>query len=434
MIPAPRFTRLDGHKYRNPEIELLKMASFYGANGAGKSNLIRALELLQTIVLSGDIPSSLALQRMKHFHSVEEPTLLGVEFIINKKAYVYAIEIGKSSILKEELYFSGLGKRDDELIFERTSEEGGKSTLLLSDKVMKSDEGMVLKQILERNLIKHNKSALKILVTLNNELFSETEDAYQWFKHKMKIISPTTKNGALAHLLDIDKGFHQYAEENVSSFGVGIKRLRPIKKPIAQFFGDDNRTQTDTLIDMVEESPQSIVTLLDNEGEEAVVVKENEQIIVKQLKTEHIAKDGRSVLFNLSEESDGSIRLLDYLPMFRDLLSSDVTYFVDEIERSIHPLLIKELLSKFSSDNTTAGQLIFTTHESNLLDQEIFRQDEIWFIEKDHSGSSDLYSLCDFKEHNTKDIRRGYLSGRYGSIPFLANLKDLNWDRYDFKK
>ena len=157
-------------------------------------------------------------------------------------------------------------------------------------------------------------------------------------------------------------------------------------------------------------------------------------MVVKQLKTEHENKEGETIQFDLSEESDGSRRLIDYLPFLILTLAGDNTFIIDEIERSIHPLLIKEIVEKFSTDNTTKGQIIFTTHESNLLDQQIFRQDEIWFVEKDSSGSSDLYSLCEFKEHNTKDIRKGYLNGRYGSIPFLANLKDLNWGNDDFRK
>jgi len=87
-------------------------------------------------------------------------------------------------------------------------------------------------------------------------------------------------------------------------------------------------------------------------------------------------------------------------------------------------------LKEVFTHEETKGQLIFTTHESNLLDQKIFRQDEIWFAEKDKNGSTDLYSLSEFKEHKTIDIRKGYLNGRYGSIPFLANLKDLNWHEY----
>jgi AAA15 family ATPase/GTPase len=77
----------------------------------------------------------------------------------------------------------------------------------------------------------------------------------------------------------------------------------------------------------------------------------------------------------------------------------------------------------------TKGQLIFSTHESNLLDQDIFRPDEIWFTEKNKQGATELYALSEFKEHHTIDIRKGYLNGRYGGIPFLGNLKDLNWEK-----
>ena len=78
----------------------------------------------------------------------------------------------------------------------------------------------------------------------------------------------------------------------------------------------------------------------------------------------------------------------------------------------------------------TQGQLIFSTHESNLLDQDIFRPDEIWFAEKNKEGATEVYALSEFKEHHTIDIRKGYLNGRYGGIPFLGNLKDLNWEKY----
>jgi AAA15 family ATPase/GTPase len=121
---------------------------------------------------------------------------------------------------------------------------------------------------------------------------------------------------------------------------------------------------------------------------------------------------------------------MEYLPALFYAVSRRKTYFIDEIERSIHPLLIKELIKKFSLDKDTMGQLIFSTHESNLLDQDIFRPDEIWFAEKNKEGATELYALSEFKEHHTIDIRKGYLNGRYGGIPFLGNLKDLNWEKY----
>ena len=96
----------------------------------------------------------------------------------------------------------------------------------------------------------------------------------------------------------------------------------------------------------------------------------------------------------------------------------------------VHVNLLKELIAKFSRDNNTKGQLIFTTHESNLLDQDILRQDEIWFAEKNATGETGFYPLSDYDIRSDLDIRKGYLNGRFGAIPFLANLHDLNWDKY----
>ena len=164
---------------------------------------------------------------------------------------------------------------------------------------------------------------------------------------------------------------------------------------------------------------------------ELILVKEGETVFVKKLQINHVGKNNVSAIFDMDEESDGTIRLLDFVPAFRSVVSQNKVYVIDEIERSLHPMLIKELVKKFADDTQTKGQLIFTTHESNLLDQNIFRTDEIWFAEKDKDGCTDLYSLSNFKEHKTIDIQKGYLNGRYGAIPFLANLQDLNWHKYD---
>jgi hypothetical protein len=89
--------------------------------------------------------------------------------------------------------------------------------------------------------------------------------------------------------------------------------------------------------------------------------------------------------------------------------------------------MIKDIIRKISESENAKGQLIFTTHESCLLDQSIFRPDEIWFAQKDVEQATQLYPLSDFNIHKTANIENGYLDGRYGGIPFLSNLKDLNW-------
>lgn len=430
MFPAPRFSRLNGHRYTIAGIELLKLASIYGANGAGKSNLIRSLAFLRTVVTTGQLPTPLSLSKMKHFHSLESPTMLAIEFIIDGTAYLYALEIGETVVEKEELYLSGLGKRPDELVYERSTSKSGAIALQFFDAFAHSDEGRVLKSILEKNLVKPNRTALKVLADLENPALRHAQQAYRWFEEKFIVITPTMRPFGLPHLLDSNKEFHHYAEDIMRSFDVGIKKLLTKKKTIEEFFGDDNTQEMERFIKEMGDEPGAMMGLVNDNGEEVVVVQEDGKFFVKQLQTVHEAKDGQLITFSVTEESDGSRRLMEYLPLFKDLVSADVTYFIDELERSIHPLLIKEIIKKFSEDDATKGQLIFSTHESNLLDQEIFRQDEIWFAEKEHVGSTDLYSLCEFKEHNTKDIQKGYLTGRYGSIPFLANLKDVHWDSY----
>ena len=196
---------------------------------------------------------------------------------------------------------------------------------------------------------------------------------------------------------------------------------------LEEFFGEDENSEE--IIKQLKNKPRSFLGFVNKHGEEIMAVNDNNELLIKRLILYHQGKEGL-VDFHLSNESDGTNRLLDYIPAFQEVISKNKVFVIDEVERSIHPLLIKELLSKLSSDKNTLGQLILTTHESNLLDQNIFRQDEIWFVEKDPFGSSDMYPLSEFREHHTKDIRKGHLNGRYGAIPFLGNLKDLNWTDY----
>jgi len=162
-----------------------------------------------------------------------------------------------------------------------------------------------------------------------------------------------------------------------------------------------------------------------------IVTKEKGKNIVKKVVAEHINNSGKKVSFDLDEESDGTQRLLDFIPAFDGVLQGEVAFIIDEIDQSLHPALLKALVEKLMKDETTKGQLIFTTHESNLLDLDIFRQDEIWFAEKEKkSSSTQLYSLSDFKPRYDLDIRKGYLKGRFGAIPFLANLEELNWQNH----
>ena len=136
----------------------------------------------------------------------------------------------------------------------------------------------------------------------------------------------------------------------------------------------------------------------------------------------HKADVGSERIFNITEESDGTIRLLDFIPMLIDMRTNDAVYLIDEVDRSMHPMMtvkLIELYNKILEDRKDCNlQLICTTHESTLLSEAQVRTDEVWFVEKDEHGASHMTSLVEYKPR--QDVRRGYLMGRYGAIPFFG--------------
>jgi uncharacterized protein len=429
-MPNPKLKTLSHHKYTFEGFEILKMSSIYGANGAGKSNLIKALQLFQRIVTKEEIPYRLKNSHFKFQAHAEKTTqMLAVEFIQEDKAFLYAIEITNGLISTEELYESGLGTKADKLIFERKTDANKNTSIKFSPAFEDDEKSQLLKDVLLQDFVKPTETILKLISNRENKHLKIAKKAYNWFSDTLTIITPESKPNALAHRIDKDNSFKLYAEDIMSSLNIGITGLISEKRTLEDFFGKDNDNTLDELVKKLEDSPQKMISLR-AKGSELILVKENDKIFVKQLKIQH---QGHKIAetFDVEEESDGTIRLLDLTPAFKNVISKNKVFVIDEIERSIHPSLIKELITKFSMDTQSKGQLIFTTHESNLLDQDIFRTDEIWFAEKNKNGSTDLYSLSKFKEHKTLDIQKGYLNGRYGSIPFLGNLQDLNWHKYD---
>ncbi|EKF54365.1 abortive phage resistance protein-like protein [Galbibacter marinus] len=429
-IPNSRLKTLNFHIYSREGFEVLKLSSIYGANGSGKSNLIKSLDYLKRLVTHEDIPFAYRNNSFKF--TDDKKQVLVIEFIQNGSGFLYGLEIEDGKIVTEELYISGLGKKDDLLLFERKM-ENKKTQIKFSSDFEKDEKSKVIKEVLIEEFVRVDKPILKLLANRENENLREIKNAFAWFEETLQIITPDSKPVALAHRIDKDNSFKEFAEDLMRTFNIGIKSLYTEKTNIHDFFGQDNSNEIEDLITRLEKSKNKIIGLRTRRGEEIIVAKEGDDYIVKTLELEHVANN-LTKTFSLEEESDGTVRLLDFVPAFKNILFDDKVIFVDEIERSIHPLLIKELIRKFSEQEETKGQLIFTTHESNLLDQSIFRQDEIWFSEKDFEGATDIYSLSDFKEHKTIDIRKGYLNGRYGSIPFLSNLKDLNWVDYDINQ
>ena len=161
------------------------------------------------------------------------------------------------------------------------------------------------------------------------------------------------------------------------------------------------------------------------------LIEEQESGKLKASKLTTIRHDemGNEVSFEISEESEGTQRLMDFIPMLIGL-SKDKVFVIDEIEMSLHPLLIKKLFELFLNHDLfkqVKSQLISSTHEVNLLDiKTLFRKDEVWFIEKNQAGESVIYSLANANVDHL-NVVDGYLNGKFGAIPFIRDIKDLGW-------
>jgi hypothetical protein len=154
---------------------------------------------------------------------------------------------------------------------------------------------------------------------------------------------------------------------------------------------------------------------------------ENNEYKIKKIGLEHLTGEGEPVVFDIENESDGTQRLFDFIPTLHQLAKTDAVFVIDELDRSLHSRLtyaIFELFHKLTAKNES--QLIATTHEALLLDLELLRRDEIWFVEKENN-SSRLFSLDQFQERSDKVVSKSYLLGRYGAIPIFKSFNNISF-------
>lgn len=426
-----RTQRLNHHKVSHNGIDFLRISAIYGANGAGKSNVIKSISLLEDIVEDGVIPNSIEDLKFKlSGENTNKPISVAVEFFTASKIYYYSLTFDKNIILNEELFESNAA--DDKLVFRRDIEDGNQR-ITFFDEYMNNEKRKLFVEVLSEKLVRKNEVLLSFIGTKYREdqELSDVINAYDWFDKELVIITPDAKPGGITHFLDTDPGLSAFANDFLPTLNTGISQLAIEKKKVNEQFELDDLDSIKEVIERAKNNPKAVALFLNSKtGEEITIATENGEIVAKRLVPKHLNNQGELVSFNLKMESDGTQRLIDYIPAFNGIINKARVYLIDEIERSIHPITIKEILSKISLDEKAKGQLIFTTHESCLLDQEILRPDEIWFAQKDIDGASRLYSLSDFNIHNTANIENGYLNGRYGGIPFLSNLQDLNWNKY----
>lgn len=416
-------------------VDLIKAAALYGANGAGKSNMIEAIDYLKhTLTKEYDddailVPKSAKYKLDKKY--IDKPTSFRIEFEANEVHFDYSIEISKGNIIDEWLYIvKDVDKDIIDLVFRRQKDKP------VNFEYHINEEDLTFIRGYEKKILKPNQPFFSVIPEILND-YEVLKKAYLWISN-LRIINPGSETLSIP-IISSQEAVRKFTSKLLESSKTGILDISVSEVKFDVFFSyDEEDAKTDVedhLKDVYEEQKDDLNKRKSDKYQFGTVFYKAGKLnyatyndsmdpVVLVLKPIH----NDNIPFELNEESDGTNRLLDLAPVFYSLLEDEAIVIIDEIERSMHPILAKQLLNLFLTKAKNKSQLIFTTHESNLLDQSLFRQDEIWFVEKRKDGSSEFYPLSDFSERYDKDIRKGYLQGRYGAIPFLSNLSDLNWN------
>lgn len=404
---------------KRDDISVLKTGIIYGANASGKSNVIKAIALLQTLA-NGNFPQS-KMVPFKLDNTESENSKIELEFKTQERFYAYGMEFTISGI-KEEWLYEINSRTDKELFTRKVTEKGNEFTF------GKIDGNEEIRQLIK--FIAHgtpsDTSFLSEYVRRNGTGLEALTIVKAWFADGLKIIFPETKLQGISFRADNNEVLCNTTRSLLDYFNTGITDIRrfKIKK-------EEVNIPSDTLDRILSRSKggkaYSMATAIAGEMYNFEVSANGTYDIYKQKAIHKNALSGEEIIFELNEESDGSIRLLDFIPMLIDLKQNEVDYIIDEIDRSMHPMLSQKILECYFSgvEPGRDTQLIFSTHECNLLNLELIRADEVWFVEKGKDGASHLTSLAEYKPR--EDVRKGYLQGRYGAIPFFAPIRTLKW-------
>lgn len=352
------------------------------------------------------------LDRDGHSH----PSELAIEFFTGDRIFYYHVVFTGMTVQQEELSISG--KTKDIPIFTRNNKGINVTPEFFTTGSVEKSADVFLAAI--SRVIRPDMLVLSFFGRYYPEELPVVKKAYDWFP-RLQVVAPSMTAEALPYLLEKDAEFAALVNEIIPELNTGISSLLVNSLAINEDDLKDN-TPLKAIYNAAKANPGKPQTL-----DLFTVIMEGGVVMLKSLMAVHKNSYGEEISMNIREESDGTRRLLEYMPLLYSILRKGGVFVIDEIERSIHPIMIKSIMRKISESIDARGQIIFTTHESCLLDQNIFRPDEIWFAQKDVNQSTQLYPLSDYNIHKTANIENGYLAGRYGGIPFLSNLSDLKW-------
>jgi len=406
------------------KFRLVKAAAVYGANASGKSNLIKAIAVMKAFIQDsatkmnqGDRIPGITPFRLGR-DSSEEPSSFETMVVLDGTRYRYGFAATAERIHGEWLSAHPPAPSRRQAWFERRFDpETGQTTWAFRGPFKKADARILEEKTRDNGLVLSRGAELNI---------GPLKELFLWFRRDLSVLDMSTPPVDLIHktgerIVD-NPAFRDRVTHMIQHADLAIDRIvvteEEVPAPMQVLFEGLKRA--------LHSDPSRISA--DTKG------APEDHLRGLSVRTIHQLPDsGRQVKFDLQQdESNGTQRFFALAGPFLDALDKGAVLVVDELECSMHPLLTRKLLELFQSKeaNKTGAQLVFATHDSTLMDPELFRRDQIWLVEKNSSGASELFSLYDFdsedRPRSTTAFQRNYLAGRYGAVPkFGPIFEDL---------
>jgi AAA15 family ATPase/GTPase len=386
-IKTQKSKSLQNNVFEYKENQVLKSVALYGANASGKSNILKTIMFCNAMVFESHQNNENSVFNFKKFKFngyKNKPSSYFIRFVIDEIEYCYSFSLNLKEILTESLYYYPKGKKAK--IFVR-NESAGKT---------KREKYSFGASIIKRPFdVAESTSNKTLFISRASQMDRELAK---------KIFNYFNRDFILRHSNHSIKNIDKLIESNKKLL---LKALQLADSDIIDFKQTLQKKKGKNIKANIQTEEFSV---------------EETEIESLEIKTYHRYSPGVSFDF-ITEESDGTKQLFILMLTILDVVRNNKTLLIDEIEKSLHPKIVEYIIEIFNASNK--AQLIFTTHNTNLLDLNKFRKDQIWFVNKKTDGGSDLYSLYDYSDfRDTMDLEKAYLQGRFDSIPIIDDSKE----------
>ena len=371
-------------------VPLVRSAAIYGANAAGKTNLVRALQAMQHIVTRSDreLQDLPVAPFQFDLESNEQPTTFEVIAIANRMRFQYGFSVRRDLVTEEWLYAWPRGRI--QFWFERnTDAETGAVSCKFGDKLAGDKE-------VWRRATRPNALLLSTAVTLNSE---QLKSVFDWFRENLHIAGV----GGWANFFSVE-------------WCNGDR-----KAEVVRFLRSADLAIGDVRVILKEFSPEMLPEELPSELKQHLQENMSEAKF-PEVHVSHDTSGGPPVELDLDDESDGTQKMFALAAPWLDTLANGHVIVFDELHDNLHPALVRFLVDRFHDPeaNSKGAQLVFTTHDTSILSQDVFRRDQVWFCERNSRHETRVFPLTDFRpRRGIENLERSYLSGRYGALPYI---------------